>query len=267
MRWFTRCLALAALLPAGCGRGPVAVCPCDPEPGGSTAAVPEVLTVEPDAIRCDALPAWRTPERIGEPPVERPPAGGFEEQTAEFRFPDDAGGVLLRKFLPPRVSLVAVAERATAPRRGSGPVNVEAPTGLPAPTLDVVRLAPLSPRGVAAPKLTTAEPVAVEAAPPVPPTPAEFKVGPKLRAESLNPNLAPELPRLANYVADRAPTDDPTRDQSLSAALAAPIPAREKTVPFARQGIPDPFENRRAVKFTPTSEEPGQPMAATPRVP
>lgn len=262
MRSFIRGLAVLALVAVGCGRGTVTVCPCDQEPDCCTVPVPEVLTVDPDAIRCDALPAWRTPERIAEPP-----AGGTEEQTAEFRFPDDAGGALLRKFLPPRVSLVAVAERAVEPRRKPGPAGIETPTGLPAAVLEIVRLAPLSPRGVAAPKLTAAEPVAVEAAPPVPPTPAEFKVGPKLRAESLNPNLAPELPRLANYVIDRAPTDDPTRDQSLAAALAAPIPAREKAVPFARQAIPDPFENRRAAKVTPPPDEPGQPLSGTPRMP
>ncbi len=61
------------------------------------------------------------------------------------------------------------------------------------------------------------------------------------------------LPVLARPVPERAALEDPTRDASAAAAVAAPIPQRTRPLPFQRLSVPDPFENRGPVQL---KEEP-----------
>lgn len=131
----------------------------------------------------------------------------------------------------------------------------------------VIRLAPLQPRGIAGPRILIAERPLDR--PPAPQTPAavEFSVGARVRAEKADPSQPPVLQYLAGFVPERAPLDDATREMSLEAVLVSPIPVRGTPLPFTRQGVPDPFENRRVVQFTHPGEEPGQPAPAKPQVP
>lgn len=60
-----------------------------------------------------------------------------------------------------------------------------------------------------------------------------------------NVNQLIPLPILAQPAPDRASLDDPTRDASTAAAIAAPIPPRTRKAPFVKRTFPDPYERRR----------------------
>src|SRR4051812_2646180 len=66
----------------------------------------------------DAVARAQAPKDDKEDPAEK----------TGFRFPEDRGGVLLRKVLSPEVPRSALQERATAPRRTAPPPSLESPT-------------------------------------------------------------------------------------------------------------------------------------------
>ncbi len=275
-------LAVALFALCGCGQRTALHSQAEARPATATGSGEREAAPGPSAPLLAVVPEEVPPQATpGEPASPKQPAlvqaaakpgpqdaaAQSEETTTEFRFPDDAGGALLRKILPPRVSLAAILERTDEPRHLSGPGSIEHPTGLPGPTLNVVRLAPLSPRGALVPQATLTEELPGSPAAPIAPAPVVFPTGPKTRAERPDPAETPSLPLLAAFVPDRASLEDATRAQSLTAVIAAPIPVRQTAVPFSRQSIPDPFENRRDVRFTHPEPEPSQPLAGTPRVP
>ena len=55
--------------------------------------------------------------------------------------------------------------------------------------------------------------------------------------------------------------DDPTADASLAAALAARMPERTVPAPFEKLAVPDPFENRQAVRSAAAPPEESLPAA------
>jgi hypothetical protein len=62
-------------------------------------------------------------------------------------------------------------------------------------------------------------------------------------------NQPAALPVLATPAPDRTSGDDPSAEFSSAAAQTAAVPARETPAPFAKVGLPDPFENRNAVRL------------------
>jgi hypothetical protein len=103
-------------------------------------------------------------------------------------------------------------------------------------------------------------PVALPQAPP-------FAVGERLRVPSVDVEQPPALPPSAQPVPDRAAAADPTLAASRDAVLAVTMPGRKNPAPALRLTLPDPFENRDAVRLrAPLGEEP-VPDATPPRPP
>src|SRR5262245_48413009 len=76
--------------------------------------------------------------------------------------------------------------------------------------------------------------------------------------------IPPLPPTATGPVPDRASLEDPTQEVSTSAVLSAPLPRREKAVPYARQGIPEPQEHRGSTG-TEIPPESTVPVTGTPR--
>lgn len=74
----------------------------------------------------------------------------------------------------------------------------------------------------------------------------------------------PPLPPSAGPVPDRVPTEDVTGDASTSAVLSAPLPRRDKPVPYVRQGVPAAQEYRGAIVGEAVPESTA-PVTGTPR--
>ncbi len=87
-----------------------------------------------------------------------------------------------------------------------------------------------------------------------------MNAGPRLRVPSVDANVVPPLPFLAKPIVDRASLTDATEEMSAKVAVGAPMPRRTTPAPFVKIDLPDPFENRKAmripVNFPPESTEP-----------
>jgi hypothetical protein len=172
-----------------------------------------------------------------------------------FAFPDDSGGKILSRILPP-----GAPERLPAAK--TGPLTrtrlkaleqPEATSNPPIPTL---------------PKLPPAKRTALHPHLPAEPTPLfdlreeidtprrpELPESERIRTPSRDVSLPIELPLQSRYSPDRAPTDDPTAEMSLEKALSQPQPLRTEQAPFVRINLPEPFENRASVRSS--TPEPG----------
>ena len=227
------CLSLAgAAVGTGCGR-PAVVAP----PGDNLSAAEPTPHSAKDADK-DA---------------EAPP----------FHFPDDAGGVLLAKVLPPTEVKGALDASNAGPRR------LPTPTGLDAPPLNLPPSQALPPRAPAernrkplAPHLTVDETLGLNRNDPLPPQPRGFAVGDRIRLPSVDANQPDPLPILARPTVDRASLDDPTIEASAEAATAALMPQRTKAIPYFRVTLPDPYDNRRPLSF-PVPADDGGPRTGT----
>jgi hypothetical protein len=207
------CVCLAASL--GCGRPAVVAPPRD----GLSAAEPS-----PHA------------EKDADKETDGPP----------FHFPDDAGGALLAKALPPTETKGPLDAPIAGPRRLSPSAGLDAPPLTLPPSQMLPLQVPAERTGKPlAPHLTVDETLGISLGDPQPPRPCSFAVGDRIRLPSVDASQPIPLPILARPTADRAPLDDPTLEASAEAALAAPLPRRAKAVPYFRVTLPDPFENRQ----------------------
>jgi len=223
--------------------------------GGTTPRAPAEDAFPPGVVRAQAgnEPAV-TPQP--EPPPEPP----------SFRFPDDAGGALLAKVLPPSQAGGPSADRARGPRRPTTRQELDAPALPLPPTAPVLPRLPASKRQSPRPRLTLEESLdEVAAHAPLPQAPA-LPAGERVRAPSPDVNQPGPLPTLARPALDRAPVEDVTGDASTAAALAAPVPQRTRPAPFLKLTVPDPYEYRRPLGL-PVPPEPTTPEAGSPQVP
>ena len=204
---------------------------------------------------CSRSTVVMTPENASlaeELPTKKTVARARKEDAAPvpFAFPDDAGGVLLAKVLPPKDAETTTLERPHSPRR-SADSSFGKPPALPLPRSHAVlpRLPQDDKHSSLRPRLVTEE--TLGAFPDSPPqTPALPDSG-RIRVPSPDVNQPIPLPILAQPVSDRAALDDPTLDASTVAALAAPIPPRTGKAPFLKQTLPDPYDRRRTDVLAP----------------
>lgn len=89
---------------------------------------------------------------------------------------------------------------------------------------------------------------------------ADPNAGPRLRLPSVDVNVVPPLPFLGKPIADRASTADATEEASTRLATSAVMPRRTAPAAFVKIDLPDPFENRKAMRIPlilpPESTEP-----------
>jgi len=191
-----------------------------------------------------------------------------EEPTSDkegFRFPDDKGGALLARVLPPTEPATPVEK--TAPRRQSPPASMEAPMVPLAPVVVSLPRVPLNAtRPALLPHLVVEETLEGAAAPALPQA-RPLPTGEKSHVASADVNKPMPLPLLARPVTDRASLEDPTTEASAAAATAATVPQRTNPVPFQRLSVPDPFENRGTIQLKETPAEDTTPPLASPRTP
>jgi hypothetical protein len=161
-----------------------------------------------------------------------------------FRFPDDRGGQILSKTLPP-------SERSPAGHDAPAPRHLPPPAHLDKPSL------PLPPSQADMPRLPTGKTPSLRPRPlpeelplvghksdPLVPETQYLHAGDRIRVPSVDVNKSIPLPILAQPVSNRAPTDDATSTVSQAAALAGTPPGRASSAPFLKLNLPDPFENR-----------------------
>jgi hypothetical protein len=200
-------------------------------------------------------------------------ARGQEEDSAKeappdeapFRLPNDRGGELLAKVLPPQDYRHPTAERAEGPRR-LPPSSIESPTvDLPPNPTAIPRLPPDSNHKPLQPRLTVEETL-VGQRDPVLPHSQSLWAPERTRAASVDVHLPLPLPILAVPVSDRASLADPTTEASTAIAVSASMPQRTRPAPYVRMALPDPFENRKPLSL-PTPPEETTPVAATPKPP
>jgi hypothetical protein len=150
-----------------------------------------------------------------------------------------------------------------------GPRSLERPELLLPPFAgQVVRSPPLKAATVVRPRALPEEsPLARLDADLGQPERISLAAGPLVRVPAPDVNLPPPLPILAQPQPDRAALADPTTQASREAALAESIPSRTAPAPFDRPGIPDPFENRRAVRVGTAPPAAPAPIDVIPRTP
>lgn len=255
--------ALSLLVLSGCGHH-ASVCP---KPAPTADTTPTASNTDAPACCCEAVtPTQTLPDISGGYPGSKKPAQPVavkaDGEESSVRFPEDAGGALLLKTLQPQVSASAILERTLTPRAKPGPARVETPSGLPTASLDdVPRLPAYRKPGNLTPRITLTESLGSAGPVPAVPTSVTLPELPKVKAERLDPTVAPDLPVLGQPVPDRAPLDDATRALSFEAVIAATIPERQTPAPFVAQTIPDPFVNRKVVQVAMPGEESGQPVS------
>ncbi len=190
-----------------------------------------------------------------------------EADGAGFSFPDDAGGVLLAKVLPPK-DMEAVRLDRTERRHRSAPAKNLNPPALPLPAAHAImpRLpAPTKPAPLR-PRMVVEETLGGLSNAPVLPQLQSFPDAGRVRVPSVDVNEPVALPILAQPLPDRASLDDPTEQASVEAALAAAIPPRSAKAPFLKMTLPDPYDHRRT-ETIPAPEELSEPPIGTPRTP
>jgi hypothetical protein len=204
---------------------------------------------------------------------EKKPAAAPDQPAPSgdaFRFPSDRGGRLLSQLLTPPPQMPGDGRPTAHPLRLPPPSSVDHPEvplvivgqpPLPRPGIDP-RAQKLQPHSV--PELAPLSNYRNEPKVPVAPY---FAAGARIHLPSPNVEEAIALPILAQPGVDRVPLEDPTTDDSLSAALAAVPPVRDTPVAFTPPSLPDPFENAQTIRLkTPPAEDP-TPTSATPQPP
>jgi hypothetical protein len=209
-----------------------------------------------------------TSDERSENVVARGKADDDEVVTDGFRFPDDKGGELLARLLPPALDAAALKDHVPhAPPRSKAPPNLEVPTLPLPPALPGMPRVNLEPkRPVLLPRLvldeTLGEGVLLNL-----PEAHIFVTGEKMKDKGIDVNQPPPLPTQSQPVPDRASLEDPTLEASIVAAVAAKVPLRTGPVPFQRVSIPDPFENYNPVRLSQPPTEDSQPPVGPARNP
>lgn len=248
----------------GCSRSAVVMAPENNAHSDESASAKSLARAQTDES-ASAKPSARA-QTDNAASDKSPARGGVEEaaskkpvaqaakndaKAAPFRFPEDAGGRLLAKVLPPKdVEPTRLQPIAPAPRRAKGSPSPSDYGKLPS--------LPLPPTSAALPRLSgetrdvrlrptlvldetlggLPDALVLTHAPSLP----ECR---RVRIASLDVNEPIPLPILAHPVSDRASLDDPTLDASTAAAIAATIPARTNKAPFLKLTLPDPYDQRR----------------------
>jgi hypothetical protein len=185
-----------------------------------------------------------------------------------FRFPDDKGGQMLARALPPTDKAPAATENVSAgPKPLPGVPALEQPS---VPLLPNQGQVPRMPAGRKGPLLrprALPDELPLSGSRPEPPQEPQFPAGDRVRLPGPDPTQPAPLPPLATPAPDRTSSEDPTAEFSSAAAQSAVLPARSTPAPFARTGLPDPFENRNAVRLREAPPEQGDPVTAAPKGP
>lgn len=187
----------------------------------------------------------------------------------KFEFPADKGGKLLGETLRPGQKAADDPAAEPAPKPLVAPLEIAQPavalstppTDLPRPALKP-KTPPLRPHVLAedAPlSAYRADPAAVRT--------IHMPAGALVHVPTPDVNVAPWLPFQGVLGIDKGPLDDPTTDDSLKTALAAPPPIRSNPAPFLRLNLPDPFENGQVVRLRVQPPEDPTPTAGIVRVP
>lgn len=193
--------------------------------------------------------------------------GPEKPKVVPFRLPEDAGGVLLAKILPPQdAPTTRLEQRQPTPRRSSDS-SFAAPPVLPLPSSQAAmpRLSPKAKRVSLRPSLVFEETLSSPSDTPVLPQVSALPEHDRVRVPSIDVNEPIPVPILATPLSERASLDDPTSDASTSAAIAAPIPPRASKAPFLKLMLPDPYDHRHG--DVPRSEESREFPLGTPQIP
>jgi hypothetical protein len=251
-----RFLLLSVVLAAGCGKS-------DPPPAVVVAPPPEVAP-ESDTI------SGRAPSTEADPPAKAPPT---EKSAApavvgggSFKFPDDSGGKLLAKTLPPTNPPTLTDPTPTAPRPRALPAYLDAPSvpttaaGPPVPRL------PLPPGRETRP---TALPdrVPTDLAPTILRLPdrGEFATAPLTKQSGPDPANPADVPILsAKPVPDRASLADPTVEFTARSVVSPTLPLRTQPAGFLRFNLPEPFEHSAAARPPVVAEDPNRALGTIP---
>jgi hypothetical protein len=214
---------------------------------------------------CDRSAAYVQEVKPAAVVAEAPPAENKPAEPEPFRFPDDRGGALAARLLPPAGNR-PLPSRTTEPVRTPVPPSLESPTApLPPSVTQVVRLPAEPPRRTLRPRLIGEEPLAGSpldlGRPQIPP----LAVGERTRERSLDINQPPPLPLLAQPLPDSPSLEDATLEASLAAVVSAPPTGRTAPVPFQRAVLPDPYEFRG--RLPPAPDEEATPTTAAPQRP
>jgi hypothetical protein len=206
-------------------------------------------------------------ESPGAEATAAPPDGAPDSPVASFRLPDDRGGELLARLLPPAEARRPLAD-PPAPRHLPPPAGLNLPDPPPPPAAVALPRLPAAPRRAPLrPRLTLDELPAGAGVEPALPGAPTLPAGERARVPSPRPGEAAPLPALSpRPLPDRAPVEDVTAGESTAAVLAAPLPPRTAPAPYLRQTVPDPYENRRAARVAAPPED-ANPVTAAPRPP
>jgi hypothetical protein len=189
-----------------------------------------------------------------------------DSETASFAFPEDAGGALLAKVLPPKDVEWTQLERSGMPRLSSASAFMKPPALSLPPSHAVLPRLPdeARPSRLHPPPVLDETLVSLPDTPALPEPPSLPDRG-RVRVPSIDVNEPIPLPILARPVSDRASLDDPTLDASATAATAAPIPLRTSKAPFLKLTLPDPYDRRRT--DVPAPEESKEFPVGSPQMP
>jgi hypothetical protein len=208
------------------------------------------------------------PARAEEAAVKKTVARGQADTTERnsFTFPDDAGGVLLAKVLPPNATEAVRLERSE-PSRRSSPSAFMKPPALPLPPSHAVlpRLPDAGKHISLRPRLLLEESLDALPDSPVLPQAPSLAAGVRVRVPSIDVNQPIPLPILSQPMPERASLADPTQTTSTAAALAAPVPSRTNKAPFLKLTLPDPYARRRGK--VPLPEESNEFPLGSPQTP
>ena len=212
-------------------------------------------TEEPKAIAAEVMPK-----------ANQVSASLAVDAGGKFEFPTDSSGPLLEKLLVPRDPEPFAApnqsrqiERAVPGRIAQPAPEMPSTAALPVPfPLSVIR--DVQPR-------LPIDSVPLELARAIPEVPARITmpIGLATQIASSVTDQPVELSQLSVRSPSRASLVDPTDEFSASSVIGAKLPLRSTPAPFVQLDIPNPFENRAAVKLsTPIVVDPVAALALPP---
>ena len=235
---------------------------------GCSSSVPVTHLEVPPPADAERLAGEPTRVSGGSSEPTRVSGGSSEPPPAPFTLPDDVGGKLLDRVLRPRPQPGPLQ----APERNPLPTFPPVRASDPATTLltgqlpSVPRFPAPARRGGIRPEVLSEEGLDLRLTPGVP-RPPYFPTDRPVRVETEDSRIPPPLPQLGTPVPDSIPTEDTTAEISTANVLRASLPERTSAVPFVRQGVPDPFENRQTLPAVRVPEESSTPQANPPRGP
>lgn len=251
MRLPNSCLGMAGLLvictSISCGK------PNAPAVGEKANVVPQ-----PEGQELAA----QEPKKDAQPVAKQP----IVVEGPAFRFPEDAGGKLLEKTLPPRSPWKLSGPAATGALPRSVPVYIDDPRVPFASQPFTTPLLKVN-SGTGPRPITLSERVPQDLAHAFPEVPTKLVMpeGGLTKVPTPDVRRPAELPILARQTPDRAPLTDPTTEFTNRSVIAETLPLRTTEAPFVKVNIPDPFENAETVRpRVPTPEDPAQSLGTPP---